>query len=102
MQWFHEHRGYFSLIQFAATDERSAGAARAAHEVAIADTVRHIKDAIVRGPHRRRGPEMLAHAIIGVIDELTRAYILDRDEPVERAADAAVAFCLDGLVGEAR
>jgi len=29
--------------------------------------------------------------------ELTRAYIVERDEPVPHVADLAVSFCLDGL-----
>jgi hypothetical protein len=42
---------------------------------------------------------MLAQAIHGVVAELTRAYLVERDEPVETVADLAVAFCLQGLTG---
>jgi hypothetical protein len=30
---------------------------------------------------------------------LARAFILERGEPAERVADAAVSFCLHGLLG---
>jgi AcrR family transcriptional regulator len=100
MQWFLEHRRYFSLFQFAINDERFGPVLRRNAEVASADAVRHIKDAIVEGRIVDQDPEMLAHAIVGVIDQLTQVYILDRNEPAERAADAAVAFCLHGLVRE--
>ncbi len=40
---------------------------------------------------------MLAHAIHGVVSELTRYYLLERSEDAERVSDLAVAFCLSGL-----
>ena len=42
---------------------------------------------------------MLALAVVGVTERLAQAYLLERDEPVDRVADAAVAFCLRGLTG---
>ena len=66
-------------------------------EIAIADTIRHLKDGIVEGRIIDEDPEMLAHAIHGVVSELTRHYLVERGEPVDRVADLAVAFCLDGL-----
>lgn len=99
MQWFLEHRRFFALFQFAASDERFAGVLRNNAEVASSDAVRHIKDAIGDGRAADLDPEMMAHAVMGVIEALTRVYIFDRNEPAEPAADAAVAFCLSGLVG---
>ena len=82
-------------MQFAATDETFAPVLRRNREVAIADTVRHIKDGIVEGAIADGDPEMLAQAILGVVTErLAQAYLLERDEPVDQVADAAVAFCL--------
>ena len=70
-------------------------------EVAIADTVRHIKDGIVEGRIADQDPEVLAAGgRRRRPSELAQAYLLERDEPVEQVADAAVAFCLrrpDGL-----
>jgi hypothetical protein len=66
-------------------------------EVAVADTVRHIKEAIVEGRIADGEPELLAHAILGVVDQLTRRYLIERDEPVDQIAAAAIAFCISGL-----
>ena len=97
VEWFAEHRDYFAIIQFAATDETFAPVLARNREISIADTIRHLKDGIVEGRIRDADPEMLAHAIHGVVAELTRAYVLERDEPATRVADLAVTFCLDGL-----
>jgi|SRR5690242_17509660 AcrR family transcriptional regulator len=99
MEWFREHRQFFTLFQFAATEERFAPVLRNNEEVAIADTVRHIKDAIVDGRIADQDPEMLAQGVVGVVEQLTRAYFFERDEPVDRVSDAAVSFCLRGLTG---
>ena len=99
MAWFREHRHFFTLFQFAATEERFAPVLRRNEEVAIADTVRHIKDAIVDGRIADQDPEVLAQAVVGVVEQLTRAYFFQRDEPVDRIADTAVSFCLHGLTG---
>lgn len=97
LAWFHAHRDYFAIIQFAATDETFAPVLRRNREIAIADTIRHLKDGIVEGRIVDQDPEMLAHSIHGVVAELTRHYLVERGEPVERVADLAVSFCLDGL-----
>jgi len=97
--WFHAHREYFAIIQFAATDETFAPVLARNREISIADTIRHLKDGIVEGTIRDGDPEMLAQSIHGVVAELTRAHILERDESVDLVADHAVAFCLQGLRG---
>jgi AcrR family transcriptional regulator len=99
INWFHEHRDYFAIIQFAATDETFAPVLARNREISIADTIRHLKDGIVEGTIHDGDPNMLAQAIHGVVAELTRSYVLERDEPVDRVADLAVAFCLQGLRG---
>ena len=99
LEWFHAHREYFAIIQFAATDETFAPVLARNREISIADTIRHLKDGIVEGTIRDGDPEMLAQAIHGVVAELTRAHVLERDEPVDHVADLAVAFCLQGLCG---
>jgi AcrR family transcriptional regulator len=97
LEWFHEHREYFAIIQFAATDETFAPVLRRNREIAIADTIRHLKDGIVEGRIADQDPEMLAHAIHGVVSELTRRYLIEGTESVERVNELAVSFCLDGL-----
>ncbi|HEY1738855.1 MAG TPA: TetR/AcrR family transcriptional regulator [Acidimicrobiia bacterium] len=97
LEWFGQHREYFAIIQFAATDETFAPVLRRNDDVALADTARHIKEAIVQGRALDQDPEMLARAIHGVIGRLARDYLVDRDEPVDLVADLAVAFVLQGL-----
>jgi AcrR family transcriptional regulator len=101
LEWFRDHREYFAITQFAATDETFAPVLRRNREVAVADTVRHIKEAIVEGRIADGAPELLAHAILGVVDQLTRRYLIERDEPVDQIASAAIAFCIHGLAGSA-
>ena len=97
LAWFREHRSYFSIIQFAATDETFAPILRRNEELALGDTMRHIVDAIGQGRVADLDPEMLARAIHGVIGRLARDFLIERDEPVATVADLAVAFCLRGL-----
>jgi AcrR family transcriptional regulator len=97
LAWFREHRDYFAIIQFAATDETFAPALRRNDDVGLADTARHIKEAIVAGRAADLDPAMLARAIHGVIGRLARDLLIERDESVDFVADLAVAFCLRGL-----
>jgi AcrR family transcriptional regulator len=99
LEWFRHHREYFAITQFAATDETFAPVLRRNREVAVADTVRHIKEAMVEGRIADGEPELLAHAILGVVDQLTRRYLIERDDPVDQIAAAAIAFCISGLTG---
>jgi AcrR family transcriptional regulator len=97
LEWFQEHRDYFAIIAFAATDETFAPVLHRNREISIGDTIRHLKDGIVEGRIVDEDPEMLAHAIHGVVSELTRHYLVERNEPVDRVVDLAVSFCLAGL-----
>ena len=97
LDWFAEHREYFAIIQFAATDETFAPILRRNDDVALADTARHIKEAIVQGRALDQDPEMLARAIHGVVAELTRHSLVEGNLPVAEVADLCVAFCLEGL-----
>ena len=62
LEWFQVHREYFAITQFAATDETFAPVLRRNREVAVADTVRHIKEAMVEGRIADGEPELLASA----------------------------------------
>ena len=99
LQWLEEHRHMLPLFQFAATEEQFAPAMRRGQEVAVADVVRHIKDGIVEGTIRDVDPEILAHGVLGVTNQLSRIYLHGRRDDLEEIADAAVAFCLTGLRG---
>ncbi|HZT65274.1 MAG TPA: TetR/AcrR family transcriptional regulator [Acidimicrobiales bacterium] len=99
MEWLAENRHLFSLFQFAASEERFAPYLRQGQDVAVADVVRHVKDGIVAGRVRDTDPLVITHAILGVINHLARTFIFERGESPAEVADAAVAFCLEGLLG---
>jgi AcrR family transcriptional regulator len=101
MRWIGEQRHLWTLSEFAATEERFAPTIRRGLEVAVADTAGHVVDAIAEGRIRDGDPLLLTHAIIGVTNHLARVYILGHNEDPDRVADAAVSFCLHGLLGVA-
>jgi len=98
LEWSAEHRDLVTLFQFAATEERFAPALRRGQDIAIDDVVRHVKEGIVSGRIRDGEPTLLAHAILGVTGHLSRTFIHERAEPTDEVADAAVAFCLEGIL----
>ncbi len=99
LAWSAEHRDLIGLVQFAETDQRFAGALRRGEEIAVADTVRHLEDAILEGRIPDRDPEVLAVAVLGVIGQLARTFVPERTHPTAAVIDSAVAFCLGGLAG---
>ncbi|MEY2474782.1 MAG: hypothetical protein QOG87_97 [Actinomycetota bacterium] len=100
LAWLAANRRLITLFQFAATEERFAPTLRRGQEVAIADVVPHVKEGIVAGRIRDADPLVLTHAILGVTNHLARAFVMERGEPTDDVADAAVAFCLGGLTGD--
>jgi AcrR family transcriptional regulator len=97
MAWAEAHRDHNKLIQFAATETAFVGALTRGQDIAVADVVKHVKEAIALGRIRDADPDVLAHAMVGVVGHLTRIFIYERGEPADTVADAAVAFCLEGL-----
>jgi AcrR family transcriptional regulator len=100
MRWLAEHRHVFTLLQFAASDERFSAALRRGQDVALGDVARHVKDGIVAGQVRDSDPMMLAHSILGVTNHMARNFIFLRGDDPDMVAGEAVAFCLGGLRGE--
>jgi len=94
-----ENRHLFTLFQFAASEERFAPTLRRSQDVAVADVVRHVKEGIVSGRIRDTDPLILSYAVLGVTNQLARTFIFERNEDPAQVADAAVSFCLDGLLG---
>jgi AcrR family transcriptional regulator len=82
LAWSEAHRDHNKLIQFAATEGTFAGALRRGQDIAVADVVKHVKEAIAVAGH------------------LTRTFIYERGEKAEAMADATVAFCLHGILGD--
>lgn len=99
MGWLGEHRHLFTLFQMAGSDEQFTPMLRRGQDVAVADAVRHVKDAIIAGQIPDVDPLVVTHAILGVTNGLARSFIFERGDPPAEVADAAVAFCLGGLLG---
>ncbi|MSO87087.1 MAG: TetR/AcrR family transcriptional regulator [Acidimicrobiia bacterium] len=97
LAWAEAHRDHNKLIQFASTESTFVDALRRGQDIAVADVVQHVKEAITRGHIRDADPDVLAHAMVGVAAHLTRVFIYERGESAEVIAEATVAFCLDGL-----
>ena len=96
--WLDDNRSLFGLLELARTEERFAPVIRQGEEQAVADTLPHVKAAIAAGFLRREDPVVIAHAILGVTQQLARALVLDQGRPAAEASDAAVAFCLEGVL----
>ena len=99
MAWFDANRDVVKLLQFASTEERFAPVLRRGQDVAVADTARHVKEGIVEGRIRDLDPFVLSHAVLGVTGHLAREFVHERSQSVDDVAEAAVAFCLEGLLG---
>jgi AcrR family transcriptional regulator len=99
MRWLGDHRHLFTLFQFAATEDRFRAMLRLGEEVAVADAVRHVKEGIGAGRVRDTDPIVLTHCVLGVTNHLARVMIFEHGAAPDDVADAAVAFCLDGLCG---
>ena len=100
MAWLDEHRQLFNLFRFAATEERFSPAVRTGAEVAAADAARHVRDAMREGRIRDGDPDVLTNAVLGVTNQLATVFIHERGERGADVADAAVAFCLQGLLAD--
>ena len=99
MAWLSGHRDLFTLFEFAALDERFRRMLRRGQDVAVGDVARHVEDAMLAGSIAGADPLVVAHAILGVTNQLARTFVLHRGDGWEQVADAAVAFCLTGLFG---
>ena len=101
VSWLDRNRHLFVLLEFARTEERFAPLIRQGEEQAVADALPHVKAGIAAGMIRREDPLVLAHAILGVTDRLARVLVLEHDTSAEEAGEAAVAFCLEGILSPA-
>jgi AcrR family transcriptional regulator len=97
--WLSRHRDVFTLFEFAALDERFRPMLRHGQDVAVGDVARHVQDAVVAGRIADADPLVVAHAILGVTNQLARTFVLHRGDDADAVADAAIAFCLGGLFG---
>jgi AcrR family transcriptional regulator len=95
--WMSEHDDLRRLFEFARTEAAFNGAMKAGQRVVVNDAVAHLKEAIVLGRIPDRDPEVLAHAILGVANHLTRVFIGSRGQDPEEVADMVVTFCMEGI-----
>jgi AcrR family transcriptional regulator len=98
VEWLDDNRHLMVLLEFARTEERFAPLVRQGEEQAVADALPHVKAGIAAGMIRREDPLVLAHAILGVTDRLARVLVLEQDRSATEVAEAAVAFCLEGIL----
>ncbi len=101
MHWLDANRHLCTLIQFASSEETFAPAIRLGAEVAVADVVRHLQEAIDTSRIPPADPEVLASCILGVTDALARVQLIHLGQAPDVVADAAISFCFEGLVGAA-
>lgn len=99
MQWSIEHRDYFRLFQFAATDERFSGGLRKGEQVTVNDAARQIAEAMEAGAIAEGDPVLLSHALLGIHTHLVHLVHRGVLEPTDEMVDAAVRFSLHGLLG---
>lgn len=100
IEWSITHRDYFSLVQFAATDERFRGSLRKGQKVTVADAARHIQDAIDAGDIPDRNATVLAQAMVGVNAHLVQLVHHGVVDDVDEVIETAVDFCLHGTLGD--
>ena len=99
IRWLADNRDYFTLFQFASSEERFAPLLRLGEEVAVADAARHIRAGMDAGRIDEGDPTGLGHAILGVTNQMVRVLLFEKGEEPGRVADAVVRFCLGGLRG---
>ncbi len=95
--WMAEHDNLRRLFEFARTEAAFNDSMRSGQRVLVGDAVAHLKEAIVEGRIPDRDPEVLAHAILGVANHLTRVYIGSRGCDPDEVAEIVVTFCMEGI-----
>lgn len=102
LAWSVDHPEVIRLGMFAWTEEAFAEDMRKGRQIVIADTSRHIQQAMDLGLIEDGDARVLATAMRGVSEELGRQAAIS-NEPLDAAAiDTAVRFCLRGVLGAAR
>lgn len=87
------------LFEFARTDEAFEKVMRMGERLLVADAVDHLTTAIRSGAIPDRDPEALAHAILGVTNQLTTVYIDSAEHDPAEIAELVVSICRSGFAG---
>lgn len=97
MQWSAEHPDVYRLFQIAASEEGFANALRRGEQLTVDEAAAQIREAMDAGLVPDADAVLTAQAMIGVSHRLLAHGLLDAD-----GIDAAVQFCLHGVLGEGR
>lgn len=100
LAWSADHPDIVRLVMFGWTEESFAAALEKGRRIGIADTARHVNDAIEAGLVADGDPTMIATALRGVTDELARHYLTSGTGLDESVISTAVRMCLYGLRGD--
>ena len=98
MEWSIQHPDYFRLFQFAATDDRFNTGLRKGEQVAVNDAAKVLAAAMEAGEIAQGDATLLSHALLGVHTHLVHLVHRGVLEPTDAVLDAAVDFCLHGLL----
>lgn len=101
VRWLDDNRHLFAVLEVARSEEHFAPLIRQGEEQAVADTLPHVVAGMDAGLIRRADPLVVAYGILGVTDRLARVLVLEHDRPADEVANAAVAFCLGGIMSDA-
>jgi AcrR family transcriptional regulator len=97
--WAEARPELSQLVRFAANDSMFADRVRRGEEVAVADVVAHLSEAIEAGQIDHDDPVMLAHAMVGTLGHLYRTFVHEAGRDASEVADEIVSFCLYGAIG---
>jgi AcrR family transcriptional regulator len=100
LTWSAAHPEILRLVMFGWTEETFAKALRKGRRIAIGETARHVREAMDQGLIAEGDPVILATAIRGVTDELSRQYVMGGRPLDEQVVRSAVRMCLYGVVGQ--
>ena len=100
LAWSAANPDILRLAMFGWTEENFAQAMDKGRRIAIADTARHVRDAMDSGQIAPGDATMMATAIRGVTDELSREYISGAADLDDDVISVAVRMCLYGVTGD--
>ena len=98
IEWSLANPIFFRLFQFAATDDRFNGGLRKGEGVAVNDAAKVLAAAMEAGEIAKGDATLLSHALLGVHTHLVHLVHRGVLEPTDDVIDAAVDFCLHGLL----
>jgi AcrR family transcriptional regulator len=99
LRWVASNADIMRLIMFGWTEETFAAALRKGRAVTIADTSKHLDEAMRLGLIPEGNSTMIATAIRGITDELGRQFVVSTGQLDPEVEETAVRMCLYGAAG---